>query len=69
MEMYVFGCLKNKAEYSAYDAPRTRLRESVPDGPTDGRTDGQTDGWMHGRTDGPTDGRTDTPSYRDAWRI
>ena len=35
---------KNKAEYSASDAPRTHLRESVPDGPTDGPTDGRTDG-------------------------
>ena len=52
----------NKAEYSAQDAPSSRLREGVtdrrPDGPTDRRTDGPTDGW--------TDGRTDTPSYRDA---
>ena len=38
---------KNKAEYSASDAPRTHLRESVPDGPMDGRTDGPTDGWTY----------------------
>ena len=42
--------LENKAEYSALDASRRRLREGV------------TDLW----TDGPTDGQTDRPSYRDA---
>ena len=30
---------RNKAEYSALDASRRRLREGVTDGPTDGRTD------------------------------
>ena len=44
--------LKNKAGYTAQDAPSTRLKKNWR------RTDGP--------TDGPTDGRTDTPSYRDA---
>ena len=42
--------MRNKAGYTAQDAPSTRLREGVTDGPTDGRTDGP--------TDGPTDGQT-----------
>ena len=56
---------RNKAGYTAQDAPRTRLK-ITRDRPTDGRTDGPTDGRTDGPTDGPTDGRTDTPSYRDA---
>ena len=46
---------RNKAEYLASDAPRMRLRESVPDGPEDGRT--------YGRTEGQTDGRMDGRTY------
>ena len=37
--------VSNKAEYTAKDAPITRLREGVTDLRTDGRTDGPTDGW------------------------
>ena len=44
---------KNKAGYTAQDAPSTRLKIT-----RDGRT--------YGRTYGLTDGRTDGPSYRDA---
>ena len=40
----------NKAGYTASDAPRTRLREGVPDLPTDRRTDGPTDRRTDGRT-------------------
>ena len=39
--------LKNKAEYTAQDAPSTRLkitRDGQTYGPTDGPTDGRTDG-------------------------
>ena len=43
---------KNKAGYTAQDAPSTRLKITW-----DGRTNGRTYG---------TDGRTDTPSYRNA---
>ena len=43
---------ENKAEYSALDASRRRLRQSVTDLLTDGRTDEQTDGRTDGRTDG-----------------
>ena len=39
------GILKDKAEYSAFNAVCRRLREDVTDLRTDGRTDGQTDGW------------------------
>ena len=45
---------KNKAEYSALDASRRRLR-----GVTDLRTARRTDGRMDGRTDGQTDRRMD----------
>ena len=44
----------NKAEYSALDASRRRLREGV------------TDRWTDRQTDGRTDRRTDTTSYIDA---
>ena len=53
---------KNKAEYSALDASRRRLREGVTDLRTDRRMDGRTDI----RTDGRMDRRTDRPTYRDA---
>ena len=45
---------KNKAGYTAQDAPSTRLKITQ---------DGRTYGWTYG----PTDRRMDTPSYRDAW--
>ena len=48
---------KNKAGYTAQDAPSTLLKIT-----RDRRTDGRTDG----PTDRRTDGRTDTTSYRDA---
>ena len=52
------GLWCNKAEYSALDASRRRLRESVTDLRTDRRTDVPTDRW--------TDGGTDRPTSRDA---
>ena len=40
--MFAYISLKNnnkiKSQYWPSDAPRTRLSEGVPDGPTDGRT-------------------------------
>ena len=55
--------VRNKAGYTAQDAPSRRTFQFSPSKITgDGRTDRRTDG----RTDRRTDGRTDTTSYRDA---
>ena len=50
---------RNKAGYTAQDAPNMRTFQFAPSNNT-GRTDGRMDGWTDGRTeDRRTDGRTD----------
>ena len=57
---------KNKAGYTAQDAPSMRTAHLKKKHGTDGPMDGPTDLQTYGPKDGWTDGETDTTSCRDA---